>query len=145
MTKRKTVIVDIDGTVSDSRHRLHFVLQKPKDRESFHALHRQDAAIHAVVETVKALAYDHNIVMLTDRPDCYRDSTQDQLDDFGIMYDELHMRSTGDTTPAPEYKASVLAKLRAKGHNIFLAIDDQQNVADMWRANGIHCLQTQAV
>jgi phosphoglycolate phosphatase-like HAD superfamily hydrolase len=142
MTARKTIIVDIDGTLSDSRHRLHHMEQKPKNRDAFHAAFPQDQPIKAVVAIVNALADDYSIVLLTGRPDRYRDGTQDQMDGFGVIYDELHMRPAGDTQGNASYKFGVLQQLRARGHDVFLAIDDRPDIVNMWRSNGIHCLDT---
>lgn len=144
----KTVIVDIDGTISDGRHRLHFVRPAPgvaRDYEAFHSRCGEDPVIASVYATVWALAHNKNqIVFCTGRPNIYREATQDWLDDNNVPYDELHMKPLGDSRPAPEYKLGVLKALQAKGHEVFLAIEDQPNVVAMWRANGIHCLQTQA-
>lgn len=144
----KTAIVDIDGTISNSNHRLHFVRPPEgvsRDYEAFHLKCNEDLPIQSIVDLVSLLSRDCQIVLCTGRPNAYRDITQDWLDMNGVVYDQLHMRPDGDTTPAPDYKSRVLAELVSKGHEVFLAIDDQQNVVDMWRANGIHCLQTQAV
>jgi uncharacterized HAD superfamily protein len=145
----KTAIVDIDGTLSDARPRLHFVRPPEgvsRDYEAFHSRCGEDKPIKEMVRLVSALANDSKmIVLVTGRPDTYRDITQDWLDNNGVVYDELHMRPAGHNAPAPEFKKGVLDTLRSKGHDVFLALEDQQSVVDMWRANGIHCLQTQAV
>lgn len=142
----KTVIVDIDGTVSDSRHRVHHVTHKPKNPAAFHALCHLDPVIRSVAMLVRALCYEgHQIVLVTGRPDTYRETTQDWFDAANIPYDELHMKVEGDTRSNAEYKSEVLQKLRDKGHDVFLAIDDMTSVVDMWRSEGIHCLHTQAI
>lgn len=145
----KTVIVDIDGTISDSRPRLHFVRPPPgekRDNEAFHSRCSEDMPIAAAVGFVKVLARDFQIALLTGRPNAYRDQTQDWLDDNGVPYDYLIMRPDVDSKmPATEYKLREARALQAKGHDIFLVVEDQQKLVDMWRANGIHCLQTQAV
>ena len=141
----KTAIVDIDGTISDARHRLHFVLQRPKDYEAFHSRCGEDPVIPSVRRVVSALSELFKVVLVTGRPDTYRDITMDWLDSNAVIYDELHMRPAGDTSPAAQFKSRVLFELVSKGHEIFLAIEDQQSVVDMWRANGVHCLQTAVI
>lgn len=145
----KTVIVDIDGTISDSRPRLHFVRPGPgekRDNEAFHSRCSEDMPIAAAVRVVTVLANYYKIVLLTGRPETYREQTQDWLDRNGIVYDYLIMRPAADSNlPATEYKLREALALQAKGHEIFLVVEDQQKLVDMWRANGIHCLQTQAV
>lgn len=144
----KTCIVDIDGTISDSRHRLHYVRPAPgvsRDYEAFHMRCGQDKPIASMLALVRSLSYNNRIVLCTGRPENHADISVKWLDENGVPYDEFHMRKAGDNRPAPEYKLGVLKDLQARGHEVFLAIEDQQNVVDMWRANGIHCLQTQAV
>lgn len=145
----KTAIIDIDGTISDGRHRLHFVRPGPgekRDNAAFHSRCSEDPVIISVRRVVSALSELFQVVLVTGRPDTYRDITQDWLDSNGVIYDQLHMkRPDQENMPAVEYKLGVLRALQAKGHDVFLAIEDQQNVVDMWRANGVHCLQTVAI
>lgn len=145
----KTAIVDIDGTISDGRHRLHFVRPGPgqkRDNAAFHSRCGEDPVIESMRRVVHALADVGQVVLCTGRPDTYRDQTQDWLDANDIPYDELHMKRVDqENTPATEYKLGVLRGLQARGHDVFLAIEDQANVVAMWRANGIHCLQTEAI
>ena len=42
---------------------------------------------------------------------------------------------------AKEVKQDILNSLRTQGKDILFTIDDRQSVVDMWRANGITCLQ----
>jgi uncharacterized HAD superfamily protein len=141
----KTAIIDIDGTISDSRHRLHHINGKHRDYEAFHSQCSQDPVIEPVALLVNMIAQDGTVVLLTGRPNRFRENTQDWLDDNAICYDELIMKADGNTRPNVEYKLDVLQQLRARGHEVFLAIDDQDGIAEMWRANGIHCLQTRAI
>jgi uncharacterized HAD superfamily protein len=143
-----TVIVDIDGTISDVRHRLHHVLQHPKNYEAFHSLCGEDQPIMSVIAAVRAFTSCRDytaIILLTGRPEKYREATMDWLERNAIPYDSLYMRPDGDHRKAEEYKRGVLGQIQAAGHDVFLAFEDQQDVVDMWRENGIHCLQTQVV
>jgi uncharacterized HAD superfamily protein len=145
----KTAIIDIDGTISDGRHRLHFVRPGPgekRDNAAFHSRCGEDPVIPSMIRLVHSLADYNNIVLCTGRPDTYREATMDWLDNNAVPYDELHMkRPDQENTPAVEYKLGVLRALQAKGHDVFLAIEDQASVVAMWRANGVHCLQTVAI
>lgn len=145
----KTAIFDIDGTLSNANWRLHFVRPPegtPKDYEAFHKRCMGDTVIEPVRAMVHALAFhNHKIVLITGRPETYGDLTVAWLDENDVPFDELHMRKAGSNERAVTYKHGVLQDLIARGHDIRLAVEDQQEVVDMWRANGIHCLQTQAV
>lgn len=144
----RTAIVDIDGTISDSRHRLHHVRPPEgvsRDYAAFHSKCHQDPVIGSMRVLVHALCNEGQVVLCTGRPEEHREATMNWLDDNDVPYDQLFMRPTGDSTPAPDYKLGVLRTLQERGHKVFLAIEDQQKVVDMWRANGIHCLQTVAI
>lgn len=99
-----------------------------------------------MVDLVNTLAFDYSVVLVTGRRSvCHHDNTQHQMEEFGLSYDELHMRPEGDHRCNAEYKRGVLGALQARGHDVRLAIDDLHSAVDMWRDNGIHCLHTQAV
>ena len=42
------------------------------------------------------------------------------------------------------YKQSMINVIRQK-YNILLVIDDRDRVVDMWRENGIYCLQAKSI
>ena len=52
----RIVLCDLDGTLSDTRHRERFVTQDPPDYDSFYAAAGGDAPIRPVIEVVNALA-----------------------------------------------------------------------------------------
>lgn len=138
----KTVIVDIDGTVADCRHRLHHVLPGGKrDWKSFFAEIPHDPPIQPVVDLVQSLAQSFRIVMASGRSEDERDVTVAQLDAFGVPYDRMYMRASGDTRPDDVVKRQILAGIREDGYEPFIVIDDRQSVVDMWRDEGLVCLQ----
>ena len=53
------------------------------------------------------------------------------------------MRADNDQRPDSEVKQDILNSLKAQGKKILFTVDDRQSVVDMWRANGITCLQCQ--
>jgi hypothetical protein len=150
MTKKmKAAIVDLDGTAFDARHRLHHIdtsYGKVKDYDAFHGACNQDAVISPVRAIVQALAHDGvHILLCTGRPEHFRELTEDCLDNAAMPWDELFMRCSDDHRKAPLVKHDMLTEMISKGYQPFIAIEDQQDVVDMWRANGIHCLQTVAI
>lgn len=148
LMRRRTAIIDIDGTISDGTHRLHHVRPdagKERDYEAFHSLCSADTVVESVAAVVRSLAATSQVVLLTGRPENYRWQTVCWLEANNIPYDGLWMRPVGDNTPAPEYKKGVLDALQIIGHDVFLAIEDADEVVAMWRENGIHCLHTQTI
>lgn len=138
----KTVIVNLDGTLFDCRWRNCFL----PDFDAFHSRCRGDTIIEPVRNIVRSLSFHNNlIVIVAGRPNTYRDWTQDLLDECDVPYDELYLRADAYESPDEYFKSWVATNLVAKNHEIVLAIESQQELVDMWRANEVHCLQTQAV
>jgi nicotinamidase-related amidase len=138
-----SVIFDIDGTLADCTHRLHHIQTKPKDWDGFFAAMSGDTLIKPVAELLDAFVhqYRHTIVLCSGRPETYREPTEKWLAMCGIKWSRLYMRQAGDRRDDSIVKKELLDQIRADGWKPFLAIDDRQRVVDMWRANGLVCLQ----
>ena len=50
------------------------------------------------------------------------------------------MRKAKDNRQDSMVKQDILDALKAEGKDIIFAVDDRQQVVDMWRGNGITCL-----
>ncbi len=140
---KSIVIVDIDGTIADVRHRLHHIKgPRKKNWKAFFEAMDRDTPIEAIIEQVHELEKDHDIIVVTGRPDHYRRRTEKWLLKHGIRYLRLFMRPDGDHRPDYTVKAEVLREF-SKGQ-IVLAIDDRGPVCDMWEQNGIRCIRVQS-
>jgi predicted kinase len=138
----RAIIVDIDGTLADCRHRLHHVLPGGKrDWVAFFAAMANDTVITPIADLVAEAADGFKIVLCSGRPEDYRYVTECWLDDNCIVRDALYMRAAGDTRPDHIVKAQILRGIRDDGYDPFLVIDDRQSVVDMWREQGLICLQ----
>lgn len=138
------VIVDIDGTLFDASHRNHLALKK--DWEGFQALSDFDTPIVPVIELVRALEEaGWCIVICTGRNERYRAKTVIQLAENGIHYDNLYMRPNGDMRSDTDYKLEKLGQIKEHWPEVSwnLAIEDRYGVVEMWRAQGLVCLQPQ--
>lgn len=140
------ILVDIDGTIADCRHRRHFVCDGNGDWKSFFESMTEDPPIVPVINLVKDLADNlaNNIILCTGRPMEYRRHTEMWLDRHRIYsssHSGLWMRDKGDQRADYVVKEEMLKAIREQGYNPVLALDDNQNVVDMWRRNGILCLQ----
>jgi predicted kinase len=83
------------------------------------------------------------VVCVSGRPADYRDVTERWLANNGVPYAALYMRAAGDRRPDDTVKREILDALRADGWVPKLVVDDRQRVVDMWRAQGLICLQAQ--
>ena len=74
-------IVDIDGTVADLGHRLHWVKHHPKNWNAFFNTVHKDEPIWPAIEVVKALAYAarNRMVFCSGRPEKTRADTLEWL------------------------------------------------------------------
>ena len=136
------VIFDVDGTLMDIEHRRHFVVQRPKDFDAFREATKDATPKHEIFAIAKALqAAGHRIIISSGRNKSQMDITVDQLTSQGLQFDAIFMRSNSDFRPDFEVKQEMLTKMKAQGFNPTMAVDDRQQVVDMWRANGITVLQ----
>jgi hydroxymethylpyrimidine pyrophosphatase-like HAD family hydrolase len=143
----KTVLVDIDGCLSNPTHRLHYIQTKPKNWPAFEACLGDDPIFPEVIELVK-LYYNsgYRIVIVTARPERCRESTIKWLHEkanLKFYYERLEMRSDDDFRSGDLIKKDKLDKLREEGFNPFLALDDNDDICEMYRANGIKCFQVE--
>lgn len=150
--KKKAIVFDIDGTLADNTHRLHFIQQEPKDWDSFFEECDKDGRINPIINILNILlqAYfvidkpSFEFVFCSARPERTRDKTKSWLRSNLFILDEdmhLYLRKDGDHRPDDVVKEELLAKMREDGYEPFLVFDDRQRVVDMWRRNGIQCCQ----
>jgi uncharacterized HAD superfamily protein len=135
----KDIIVDIDGTLADCAHRLHLVRGKRKRWGKFFTAASQDKPRAEVLAHVRELAKQHNIHLVTGRPEEYRQQTLKWLAHYRVPFDSLYMRESGDYRPDDVVKQEILDLCFDKGQ-IELVIDDRPRVVRMWRSNGLRVL-----
>lgn len=136
------VIFDLDGTISLTEHRQHFLDPedggKP-DWDAFFDACDQDLPNWPVINTLHALRdQGFRVEIWSGRSDAVRQKTEDWLVAHGIHSIPLHMRGHGDYTPDDELKEKWLGQEPWKPMMVF---DDRDKVVAMWRRNGIVCAQ----
>jgi tRNA uridine 5-carbamoylmethylation protein Kti12 len=132
--ERPEIICDVDGTLSDLTHRLHFVKTLPKDWKSFFGSLSDDAPRQEVIDEVNALSETHDIIIVSGRPDNYKKETIDWLNRYGVKFKTIIMRKSGDKRPDDEIKEEILNGYFNKS-KIALVIDDRPRVIRMWTKN----------
>ncbi len=137
------VIFDIDGTLADNSHRQHLVTNGKMLWGKFFEEMGNDTPVQPLVTLCNVLfqSGQYEIRLFTGRPEKYRKITEQWLAWNGIPDLPVTMRADGDTRPDSGVKQDMLNGLMEKGRNISFVIDDRQSVVDMWRKNGILCLQ----
>ena len=134
------IIVDIDGTLADNRHRLPLIRKLPQDWSGFYDALGEDKLIKPIADIVKDLCRSNHIVLLTGRPENYRRPTEQWLGVNFIPFNALYMRAVNDLRPDYIVKSEMLERIKADGYNPTLAIDDRPEVAHMFLQRGLICL-----
>jgi len=141
-------IFDIDGTLADISHRLHFIQQKPADWTGFFRACPADKPIKEVVEIYKVLQNEHSIKIITGRSSEILDETAQWLGDNGMFFSDLLMRESGDHREDYIVKAELFDNLiRTHYWNqvpvelIAGIFEDRKQVVKMYRAKGLRVFQ----
>lgn len=163
------VIFDIDCTLANPAHRLHFIKdmaywtctegKPPKpDWASFMHIDQvsKDTAIVPAWEILYSLLCTSNrVIFITGRSEDQRQMTYDWLTDLSCEYRSLaiwemqrlnsmptiYMRKSGDRRPSHIVKEEGLMAARADGFNPTLVFEDRADDTAMWRRNGLFCCQ----
>lgn len=140
--KPKCIIVDIDGTIADIGHRLHFIKDGKKQWDNFFAAAVDDKPIPDVIALVQSLDLARlDIVMVSGRPARTREATCTWLNRFMVPRGVLLMRPDGDHREDHVVKEEILDRDILPHWDVLCSIDDRNQVVSMWRRRGITCLQ----
>lgn len=140
----KAVIFDIDGTLMDNTHRLHFISGQRKDWQAYNANMGLDEPIEPICAMARTLAWHYKLVFMTGRPESYRMETVVQLKSQSLVHEPLmlFMRKDDDRRGSTVIKREWLTQLLATGRlDPILVVEDRAKVVAMWRAAGLICLQ----
>ena len=130
-------VLDIDGTLSDTRHRLHHLRGRRRDWGAFFAAAGQDPLHPEGLAVATELAgRGHPIVYLSGRPERLARVTTTWLADNGFPPGDLQLRPHGDRRPATTVKLESLRRLAERGP-IVLLLDDDPKVVEVARASGL--------
>lgn len=138
-----TILFDLDGTIANVDHRRIHLEKDIPDWASFHDEMCNDTVKKPILELYKTLweSKRFEIIIVTGRMECTRNITENWLNTNGIPFERLVMRPDKDFRPDHEIKKEILIKLKAEDKDILFAVDDRRQVVNMWRNNGITCLQ----
>ncbi|QBQ79278.1 putative polynucleotide kinase [Escherichia phage vB_EcoM_MM02] len=137
--KPKAVIFDLDGTLA-----LH-VARGPYELDKLST----DAPNPMVVEYVKMLHQaGYTIITVSGRESgtkedsmCYYEATKKWMDSFSIPWEMHIQRNQGDTRKDDVVKEELFWNCIAPYYDVKLAVDDRNQVVEMWRRIGLECWQ----
>lgn len=130
-------VFDIDGTLADLTHRLHFIQQQPKDWDGFFGAVADDAPIPHMVRLCRIVERAAPVVFMSGRPLRCHDATVKWLAQHGLVGSAIYMRSDGDHRPDDLVKAALLEHLIDDCYAPIMTFDDRDRVVAMWRERGI--------
>jgi len=142
MTDAKVIVFDVDGTLANCEHRRHFVASKPKNWGAFNRAMKHDQPHDDIIWLFKLMeAAGNTMIIASGRGDEDRQVTTDWLAALGMVPTAIYMRPAKDYRSDDLIKAELLEQIRANHGEPYMVIDDRNQVVDMWRANGVRCLQ----
>lgn len=127
------IICDIDGTLAVFDHRSPYdTAQCLTDKLNF------------PVDMITGLYWgitDQKVILCSGREEKFREVTEQWLGEKKVSYDKLFMRPTGDFRKDAIIKQEIYDREIKGKYNIDFVLDDRNQVVEMWRANGLTCLQ----
>jgi len=129
-----TIICDLDGTLALHNNRIWNEYDKVLT----------DDVNNNIAELIRALKYGngYRIIIISGREDWCKKDTKEWLEKNDIPFDELFMRKTKDYRKDCLIKKEIYEEYIKDNYNILFAIDDRNQVVDMWRKElNITCLQ----
>ena len=134
------VIFDIDGTLADISGRVHHVRKTPKDWDAFFRGMSRDKAVRSMVRLCNLLhAAGLRVVLCSGRNESHRAETVSWMERQGVNYDELRLRRDGDFRSDVVVKREMLTGIDKA--RVLFVVEDRSRVVEMWRAEGLVCLQ----
>lgn len=136
------VLCDIDGTIADTKHRLHYVKVAEGEKKDWKGFF-SEMHLDPVRQDVKEILIQHynegkTIIFLSARPDNYKDVTLKWLADNYLSFAyTLIMRQAHDKRPDTETKRDMLNMHFPDKGVIHSIIDDRPAIVRLWREMGI--------
>jgi hypothetical protein len=147
----KLWIFDIDGTLSDNEHRMHYIMEENRDWDTFFSLQDKDEPFGAVMEIFDTLsAAGHKCVIITARCERFRDVTLEWLNkhhEGTIKSKDVYMRPLNDRTDDDKIKIDILNKILYDNpqYRVMGIFEDRHRIIDAYRDAGFYvfeCNQT---
>jgi predicted kinase len=125
------IICDLDGTLALLNGR------NPYDAASC----EDDVLNLPVYEILTRVGEDKTILLVSGREGKFKPQTERWLKANAVRYDALIMRETGDTRKDSVIKKEIYDTRIKPNYNVQFVLDDRNQVVDMWRSEGLTCLQ----
>lgn len=136
------VIFDLDGTLSNAEHRLHFIKTEPKYWMDFYEASKNDTPIPSAVTIARSLARaGYDIHILSGRNEVVREDTIQWLVRNGIPCHRLLMRGKEDRRSDVDLKGGWIEEYGYTPGNVLCVFEDRARLVEFYRDMGFICHQ----
>lgn len=143
-------IFDLDGTLTNNKHRQHFLKEKPKNWKAFKEACGEDKLNSDIAAIWHRFHLDYRFI-LTGRSEESKYDSATWLQHYGLDgYHGLYMRKSSDYRSDVIVKKELFEQLCLDFKNkmnvgfdtqTIIVFEDRQKVVDMWREMGLTCCQ----
>lgn len=142
--KHPAIIVDLDGTLCNIDHRLHFIKSEgKKDWKGFFGSIIYDRVNIWCLTIINKFKKDHLIIFCSGRPSDYEQITLTWINNYfesGRDYDKLYMRERNDYRNDFLIKQIIYRFNIKPQYNVLFCLDDRERVVEMYRNEGLTVL-----
>jgi hydroxymethylpyrimidine pyrophosphatase-like HAD family hydrolase len=138
----RIIISDLDGTLSDPAHRIK--LYRDRKYEEFNKAGKDDKPLQDICNILRSVSdSETHIVICTARSESCRKDTLQWLELNEVPCGQLIMRRNGDNRSDAVVKKEMLDQLLEtyKFSQFWFVLEDRNQCVDMWRGEGLVCLQ----
>jgi phosphoglycolate phosphatase-like HAD superfamily hydrolase len=134
-------LFDLDGTLCDGAHRMHYIQGDKKDWNAFFAAANEDLPIFETITIARALFKNNTILLSTGRSESIRQLTADWMVKYRVPYQGLWMRKVNDHRPDTIVKSELLDDILKRYPKVDGVFEDRASVVEMYRARGLRVYQ----
>ena len=135
--KRDCIIADMDSTLCINLTGRSFYTDDWKEKLIY------DTPLAGPISILRAqkMTGTCDILIVTGRKDEGREQTEEWLKTYNVPYDRLFMRGQNDYTKGDIFKENILNNIILPKYNVLFALEDDNKCVQMYRRNGLICLQ----
>lgn len=132
------VVFDIDGTLLDEKHRAQY--RDVKDWDNYFDLCHLDTPIQHIIDLTKEYrAKGFEIWLMSGRVDRIMDKTLKSMEDYGVCYDRIKLRSPENRVPDYVIKPAWISKYIGL-ERVVAVYDDTDRVIEGFRKKGLNVI-----
>lgn len=137
------IVIDLDGTLCNARHRLPYV--EAGDWDAFNKSCTWDTPYPDAQHLIRELGKDFCIVLLTGRNETVRERTVAWLAQYEVDWDALLMRRENDRRSDVLSKSELLFEYLNGAdkalQRVWFILEDRTKMVEAWRDMGFNCWQ----